>query len=122
MDTTPVKTCPTCKTIWNTLDEFLSDPELKLAGYQVHPDDLEGGIFFFTHHHEGCFTTLAIPITALLSLNDRPLLAKRDEQLCIGSEFCVHQGDLSPRRPVKCECAWVRDILQTIRTWPKAST
>jgi len=116
----PFKICPNCQTVWETMEEFLADLELKMNGYQVHFDDLEGGLFFFTHQQEGCFTTLALPVTAFLSLNDRPLLAKRDEQLCIGSDFCVHQGDLMPK-PVKCECIWVRDILQTIRTWPKAS-
>jgi len=119
--TTPFKICTNCSRSWKTLEDFLSDPELKMNGYQVHFDDLEGGLFFFTHHQEGCFTTLAIPVTEFLSLNDRPLLAKRDKQLCIGSEFCVHQNDVSPR-PVECECIWVRDILQTIRAWPKTST
>jgi len=109
------KTCPNCKHIWPTLEAFLADPLLDLAGYQVHTNDLEGGLFFFTHHQEGCFTTLSIPVTAFLSLNNSPLLAKRDEQHCIGSEFCVHQDDLSPRRPVKCECIWVREILKTIK-------
>jgi len=102
------------------VSDFLSDPQLKLNGYQVHFDDLEGGVFFFTHLHADCLTTMAIEVTAFLSLNDRPLLAKRDEQLCTGSDFCVHQNDLQPK-PAKCECRWVREILQTIRTWPKAT-
>lgn len=114
------KTCTTCANPWPTLDEFLSDPEVKLAGYQVHFDDLEGGLFFFSHLHKGCYTTLAIPVTDFLALNDRPLLSKRDKQLCVGSDFCVHQDDIMPK-PVECECLWVRDILQTIETWPKAS-
>ena len=118
MNETPFKICPNCKVVWETIDEFLSDPKTGLAGYQVDSEDLEGGLFFFTHQQKGCFTTLAIPVTDLLSLNDHPLLEKRDEQLCSGSEFCQHQNDLSPR-PKKCECVWVRDILQTIKAWPK---
>ena len=121
MKDTPFKICTSCSKPWNTLNDFLSDPELKMNGYQVHFDDLEGGVFFFTHEQEGCLTTLAIPVKAFLPLNERPLLAKRDEQRCINSEFCVHQDDVSPHRPAKCECLWVRDILQTIRTWPKSS-
>ena len=113
------KICPNCSTPWNTLDDFLSDPKLNLGGYQVHFDDLEGGLFYFSHATKGCGTTMAIPVTDFLSLNDNPLLAKRDEQRCTGSDLCVHHGDLSARRPIKCECSWVRDILKTIRTWPK---
>jgi len=121
MNENPIKECPSCGEKWNTIDQFLSDPKIKLAGYQVHFDDLEGGLFFFSHLQKECFTTLAIPVTLFLSLNDHPLLKERDEKLCIGSSFCVHQGDLSPK-PKKCECIWVREILQTIRTWPKATS
>jgi hypothetical protein len=120
MNTVAFKICPSCGHAWATIDDFLSDPELKMNGYQVHFDNLEGGLFFFTHLHENCHTTLAIQVTDFLSLNDHPLLAKRDEQLCTNSNFCVHQNDLQPK-PVKCECSWVREILQTIKNWPKAS-
>lgn len=114
------KTCTNCGHVWSSMEEFLSDPELKMNGYQVHFDNLEGGLFFFTHLHEDCLTTIAIQVTDFLSLNDRPLLAKRDEQLCTGSSFCVHKNDLQPK-PVKCECSWVREILQTIKNWPKTA-
>ena len=114
MKDTLFKTCSNCQAVWKNIEGLLADPEIVLAGYQVHPDDLEGGLFFFTHQKEGCNTTLAIPVTEFLCLNDRPLLEKRDKELCIGSEFCVHESDLSPK-PMKCECAWVREILQTIK-------
>ena len=121
MKTEAFKTCTTCGHVWPSTEDFLSDPTLQLNGYQVHFDDLKGGLFFFTHLQEGCHTTLAIAVTDFLSLQDQPLLAKRDAQLCTGSDFCVHQNDTHPK-PVKCECIWVRDILKTIRTWPKTST
>ena len=117
----PFKTCTNCEATWPTMDSFLSDPELKMNGYQVHFDNLEGGLFFFTHQVEGCYTTLAILATSFRSLNDLPLLEKRDKQLCIGSDLCVHQGDLLPK-PKECECLWVRDILHVIRKWPKTAT
>jgi hypothetical protein len=120
MNKEPFKVCPNCNALWETMEAFLSDPELKMNGYQVHFDDLEGGLFFFTHLQEECFTTLAIPVTQFLSLNDQPLLEKRDKQRCTGSDLCVHQGDLLPK-PVECECLWVREILQTIKAWPKTA-
>jgi hypothetical protein len=112
------KACSGCPSRWETLEGFLSDPDILLAGYQVHPNDLEGGLFFFTHAKEPCFTTLAIPVTKFLSLNDRPLVGERNHQLCSRSEFCQHQNDLSPK-PKKCECIWVRELLQIIQSWPK---
>ena len=115
---TPFKRCSSCDADWPTLESFLSDPKVVLAGYQVPFDDLEGGLFFFTHRDDECGTTLAISVKDFLPLNDLPLLAERDTKLCTGSEFCVRHGALS-RHPVKCECAWVRDILQIIREWKK---
>lgn len=112
----PFKACTTCEAVWQSMESFLSDPEVALAGYQVHFDDLEGGLFFFNHQHEGCFTTLAIPVKEFISLSKRPLLAKRDKQLCHGSDLCVRQGALTPH-PVECECAWVREILTVIKNW-----
>lgn len=119
MKTDAFKICPNCQASWPTMDEFLSDPELKMNGYQIHFDDLAGGIFFFTHHHEGCFTTLSIPVTDFLPLNDIPFLATRDKELCHNSDFCARQGSILPH-PAACECAWVREILKTVREWDKA--
>ena len=120
MNKNPFKVCQNCNASWDTIDKFLSDPKTVLAGYQVAFEDLEGGIFLFSHQQEGCLTTLSIPVTDFLSLNDRPLLDKREHQRCIGSEFCQHQNDLSPK-PKDCECLWVRNILQIIKEWTKTA-
>ncbi len=115
MKTTPFKVCTSCEAVWKTLDDFLADPELEQAGYQVNFVDLKGGLFYFTHHRDGCGTTLAIPVGKFTSLSDRKLLAVRGEQpggKCPGS--CVRKGDISPC-PVECECVWVHEVMQVIK-------
>jgi hypothetical protein len=32
--------------------------------------------------------------------------------------YCLHQDELQPC-PARCECAYVREIIQIIRNWPK---
>jgi hypothetical protein len=121
MKTAPFKICTTCSKQWETLEDFLADPELKLAGYQVAFENLKGGLFYFNHLHENCGTTLAIAVHEFTGLSDRPILALRGEQpggCC--PELCVRQGALDPC-PVECECRWVREIMQVIRNWKKQS-
>jgi hypothetical protein len=114
----PFKICPTCAACWETRDEFLADPELKLAGYQVAFENLKGGLFFFNHLHQGCFPTLALPVDAFASLSEKPLLASRGEKPACCPDLCVREGDLEPC-PVACECVWVREIMQILRNWEK---
>ncbi len=62
--TSAFKQCPLCGKVWNTIDEFLSDKELHLNGYQGNMKRLlDGrerfGLLLFTHCNEQCGTTLA---------------------------------------------------------------
>lgn len=118
MQPEPYKVCPFCKQAWGSIDEFLSDPELILSGYQVAFEDLFGGLFMFTHMHEGCGTTMSVAVMKFTSLTNQPILKKRTEpsEKCPG--MCMRQNDLSPC-PVECECNWVREVLKKIKTWPK---
>jgi len=110
----PFKICPSCKTVWPTMEDYLSDPELNVVGYQVAFDDLLGGLFIFNHFHNDCGTSMAIPVKKFVSLSELPILNKRIEcpEKCPG--LCMHADELGPC-PVKCECTWVREVLQTIK-------
>jgi len=119
METTPFKICPTCKKKWETLGEFRDDPELELAGYQVAFEDLEGGLFYFNHHHKNCETTLAIPVGKFTVLTPLPIVTRRATKRALCPDTCVRQGAFEPC-PVACECNWVREILQTIKNWKKS--
>ena len=116
------KICPACGAVWETMDEFLADPTLKLNGYQVHFDDLKGGLFYFTHYIENCGITMALVASDFTSLSDRKLRAPSGCQPggeCPGS--CVRKNDLSPC-PIECECVWVREVVQIIKERTNATT
>lgn len=112
------KVCPTCGHVWPTREQFLSDPNLVLAGYQAHFEDLEGGLFFFTHATENCGTTLAIEVKQFTGLSSRPMLNKRTIQPEGCENLCMREGCFNPC-PIQCECSWVREILHMISTWRK---
>ena len=121
METVPFKVCMTCSASWKTLEDFLSDPELKLVGYQVAFEDLEEGLFYFNHRRQNCGTTLAIPVKDFTALSLRPIVTCRttpQEECSPG--LCVRQGSLEPC-PVACECVWVREIMQVVLNWKKQS-
>lgn len=112
---TGFKTCPSCGFKWSTRDQFLEDPDLELVGYQVNFVELLAGFFLFNH---SCKTTLAVLSEAFEDLYDGPVFRERATGSEQCQEHCLHESDLSPC-PVQCECAFVREIIQYIKNWPK---
>jgi hypothetical protein len=112
----PFKTCPVCNQKWLTRDDFLSDPKIKLLGYQVNFDELTLGAVLF--NHEICLDTLAVMVECFADLKTGPIYRERkfgsDE--CPG--YCLYECNLN-LCTAKCECAWVRDVLQKLSHWPK---
>jgi len=109
------KTC-TCGTPWKKRHGFLADPSIRLVGYQVHFKQLELGLFLF--NHLSCGTTLTLPAESFLDLGSGPVYSDRrtGEEDC--PAYCLRVENLSPC-PAKCECAYIRDVLQVILGWPK---
>jgi hypothetical protein len=118
MTAVPFKICSNCSKPWKTLEEFLGDPDIELAGYQVYFEDLKGGLFCFTHLQKNCLTMLAVPVQAFTGLSTRPLLTAHGKRPDGCLDFCVRKSELNPC-PLECECVWVREIMQTIRNWKK---
>jgi hypothetical protein len=112
------KECPNCRFAWTSRDKFLADPTLALSGYQANLSSLDEGLFLFQHNTDGCGTCLAVETLRFKDLYEGPVFQKR----LTGSEecprFCFRTEALDPC-PGKCECRFVRDVLQTIRRWPK---
>lgn len=111
------KQCPCCQNYWLTREELLQDASVELIGYQANFIYLELGFFLF--NHLDCESTIAIPANRFRDLYDGPVFAQR----LYGTEFC--QGlceDIEYLDPCEnqCECAYVREIMQVIRSWPKA--
>jgi hypothetical protein len=109
------KKCPMCGTSWRRRDDFLADPDIGVVGYQVNFRDLIAGIFLFNHN---CGDTLALPVSAFRDLYSGPLFHERAVGTSECPGHCLRQDDLEPC-PAKCECGFVREILQTVRNWPK---
>ncbi len=109
------KRCPKCFFKWPQRFDFLSDPSLEVLGYQVNFGNLTAGIFLFNHD---CFGTLAVPAGAFKDLCHGPIFKERatGSRECPGN--CLREDDLAPC-PTRCECAYVREILQVVKKWPK---
>lgn len=110
------KTCPLCTQTWANRDRFLEDAQLELIGYQVDFEEVNLGLFLFNHHR--CGTTLAIRsgLFADLYRGPRRSTCRAGSESCPG--LCLRSWELEPC-PADCECAWVREVLQVIRNWPK---
>jgi hypothetical protein len=110
------KQCPACGASWASRDDFLADPGIRLVGYQVDFRDLVAGVFLFNHN---CGDTIAVPAKVFRDFYDGPVFVERatGTESCTG--LCLREEELDSC-PTHCECAFVRDILQTVKKWPKA--
>ncbi len=109
------KRCTSCDAVWRTREDFLSDPDIELVGYQVHFQDLQTGLLLFNH---SCHTTLALAVEAFRDLYRGPVFQERATGGAGCPGYCTHRGELRPCL-AHCECAYVREILQIVRNWKK---
>jgi len=109
------KQCTACGVNWSSRDQFLEDPDIQLIGYQVNFVELLAGFFLFNH---SCRTTLAITAETFEDLYNGPVFSERATGTEKCPEHCLHESDFSPC-PVECECAFVREIIQYVNSWPK---
>ncbi len=112
------KICNSCDKVWASRDDFLSDPQTAMVGYQGGGDSPEDGFFYINHLKEGCKTTLAILVREFSDLYDGPLLQKHrtGEHPC--PSHCFYKDNLDDR-PELCECQFVRVVMQRIKDWPQ---
>ena len=110
------KKCSCCGVPWLTRDEFLSDPNTQLVGYQVNFGNLRLGYLLF--NHLTCESTIAVHAGLFRNLYEGPVFAHRltGSEECPG--YCGYRDNLQECN-AKCECAYVRGILQTVHDWPK---
>ncbi|HBH29779.1 MAG TPA: hypothetical protein DDX99_13225 [Desulfofustis sp.] len=112
------KTCTSCGKIWRSRDDFLSDPETAVIGYQGSSIDPDHGFFYINHATDPCQTTLAIMVREFSDLYN----GEEPEKHLTGAhpcpEHCFYKDNLSDR-PERCECRFIRTIMQRIKTWPK---
>ncbi len=109
------KKCSKCGFVWSERTTFISDPDLQMIGYQADFEELMAGLFLFLHV---CGTSLAIAADAFQDLYDGPIFKARLNGTRECSGLCLHKNDLRRCR-AKCECSYVREIVQVILKWPK---
>ena len=107
--------CSNCSTAWQNYHDFLSDPYISLHRYQVSFEELEAGMFSF---HHSCGVTLQIPVRELSYLYDGPIFQKRKTGTDTCPAYCLRAEELRPC-PEECECAYVQEVLQIVKNWPK---
>ena len=109
------KTCSNCGKHWERLEDFIQDQEVGLTGYMPTFDELLTGLFLFNHR---CGTTLACPVLLFEHLYNGPVYRVRKSGTPECPGYCQNKTDLGPC-PVKCNCAFVREILLILKRWPK---
>ena len=107
--------CQTCDDKWFTRDDFLEDISIKIDGYQVNFDELEAGVFLFTHL---CGATLELSVGTFKELYQGPIFIKRATGTDECPEYCLYQDELGLCASI-CECAYVRNIIDIIKKWPR---
>lgn len=105
-----------CGYQWQSRKDFLEDPTTDLIGYQVNFEQLDLGFFLFNHLE--CGTTLGIPAGKFKDLYHGPIFSERLTGTKDCQEYCLNKDQLDPC-PAKCECAYVREIMQEVRFWQK---
>ncbi|BHH84878.1 hypothetical protein [Desulforhopalus sp. 52FAK] len=115
IDTKPLfKTCSMCKTIWDNMDVFLSDPHLSFNGYQPNFGQLEQGIFFFTHNTDECGSTIGLSVRTFAPLYTGPRHTSSKQLSKDCPRYCLDKNNLK-RCDAHCENAYAREISQIIK-------
>jgi len=108
------KECPMCGGSWKNREGFLQDGSLQINGYQADFESLESGLLFFTHHVEGCHSTMALQVREFIDLNPGVRHCERKTLTKECPQYCFYESELG-RCEVACECAFVRDLIDILR-------
>ena len=113
------KECTCCKHPWYSREDFLGDSKLEFVGYQVNFGNLELGYFLFNHLN--CQSTIAVHAVLFRDIYDGPVFSERKtfSDKCPG--YCNDREALNVCG-AECECAYVREIMQIVREWPKGES
>lgn len=109
----PFKTCSCCFHVWQTRDDFLSDPKLEFIGYQVNFKKLAYGMFFFNHTVDSCQSTMTIMVEDFRDLYSGQCYTGSKAMTDDCPRYCLDEKQFS-RCDAMCECAFAREIMQTI--------
>jgi hypothetical protein len=112
------KKCHNCGCEWESRDQFLSDADIQLIGYQVNFREIALGLVYFNH---ACMGTLTIPAYYFVDLYHGPVFEKHQKIADDRPEYCFRKDEIKPC-PEQCECAFIKGVLQVIKYWPCGQT
>jgi hypothetical protein len=116
-DTEPLfKRCSNCRFEWELREHFLSDKNIVVIGYQANFKQLLLGLIYFNH---SCGGTITVPAYYFVDLYPGSIFEERVTASDECPEYCLNKESLEPC-PAKCECSYIRDVIQIIKDWPKA--
>jgi hypothetical protein len=107
--------CMQCGQEWASREAFLADPAVRLSGCQVDTDRPRGSAITFDHQAAGCGTTLAVPVTAFADLYSGPVYKVSWAPSAKCPKLCFDPRNFAPCE-AQCSCAFVRAILQAVRS------
>ncbi|WP_108652709.1 hypothetical protein [Dongshaea marina] len=112
------KVCPMCSQTWNNRDVFLQDPALTLNGYQADLEQLDEGLFLFTHDKDGCHSTMAVEVRDFKDLYTGENYQKSRSEIADCPGYCDDKHELRGcDHP--CEAAFARELISIIQDAPK---
>lgn len=107
-----------CGGKWRDRADFLADGQIILVGYQADFEDLKEGMFLFNHVTVTCGTTLSVAAGRFVDLYNGPIFRERFVNSAECEGHCLRKDDINPCHK-KCECAFVREVLNVVSRWPK---
>ncbi len=110
------KTCNNCGINWPNLTTFLGDPKIHLIGYMPAFENITSGLFLFNHD---CRTTLACKVDLFKDLYHGPIFKEKKTGSTSCPRHCQDRDNLESC-PEQCGCAFAREIIQILKSWPKS--
>ena len=115
------KICAYCQQAWKTRDEFLSDADIILVGYQPHFKNMEEGLFLF--NHQVCTSTMSVISHKFRDLYTGPFYASNklnNDELNYDDcpDFCLFKHKMHGCLQ-QCERAFVSEVIQILTMWKK---
>ena len=112
---TPFKSCTKCDTIWEDVQSFIEDPNLKLNGYLPDFDQPGNGLIIVTHKIPDCGSSFSLRASLFRELYKGPDYKEHmtAQPGCEGK--CFIYDDYS-KCSNHCDMRWVRDVMLLINS------
>ena len=107
--------CLPCGHQWFSRDDFLGDPNVEIIQYEVNFDNLLAGQFIFNH---SCGERFPLSVRNFNGLYHGPIFQERATGSDICPGYCLYRDQLNACS-ARCECAYVRAIIDIIKKWTK---